>query len=319
MPKILLVKTSSLGDVVHNLPVVTDIHAYIADATVDWIVEEPFTDIPAMHPGVNRVFSVAVRRWRKSFLSASNRAEILAFRKSVAATGYDFILDTQGLIKSALIARLASGERCGYAWDSAREPFASLFYSHTFHVEKGLHAVERNRALAAQSLHYHLDSPVDYGLRAKQMLLSWLPNRPYAVLLHATSRADKQWQTSRWLALGSHFNSIGITCILPWGSEAELAQSQRLSRDIAGSIVPPLLKISEIATLVAGARIVIGVDTGITHLAAALNVPVVAIFCASDPMLTGIYSSGPAVNLGRYGMPPEVSAVIASTERLLTA
>lgn len=319
MPKILLVKTSSLGDVVHNLPVVTDIHTYVSTATVNWVVEENFADIPALHPGVNQVIPVALRRWRKAPLNAAARKEIAVFRKRLAATHYDFVLDTQGLVKSALITCLASGKRCGYAWGSAREPLASLFYNLSFSVPKNLHAVERNRLLAGQALGYQPANGPDYGLRSPSVPLPWLPPTPYAVLLHATSRADKQWHDANWLELGQYFNSIGMACILPWGSDAEHEHSQRLGQGIASSVIPPRLSIKEISALISGARIVVGVDTGIAHLAAALNVPVVAIFCASDPALTGVYTSGPAVNLGNRNAPPSTAEVIAAAERLLAA
>ncbi len=319
MPKILLVKTSSLGDVVHNLPVVTDIHAHVSNASIDWVVEENFADIPAMHPGVNRVIPVALRRWRKAPFSASVRTKVAAFREQLAATRYDFILDTQGLIKSAVITRLASGTRYGYAWDSAREPLAALFYKLTFTVPKALHAVERNRILAGKAFGYQPASGPIYGILPPTISLPWLPQQPYAVLLHATSRADKQWRVVNWLELGEYFNSIGMACILPWGSDAEHVQSALLSKGIASSIIPPRLTIREIAALLSGARIVVGVDTGIAHLAAALNVPIVAIFCASDPALTGVYTSGPATNLGNYGAPPSIAETIATVERLLSA
>lgn len=318
MPKILLVKTSSLGDVVHNLPVVTDVHAHISNATVDWVVEEHFADIPAMHPDVNQVIPVAIRRWRKTPFNTAVRAEIADFRKKLAATHYDFILDTQGLVKSALITRLASGKRCGYAWGSAREPLASLFYNLNVSVPKDLHAVDRNRLLAGHALGYRPVNGPNYGLRPPSVPLPWLPSTPYAVLLHATSRADKQWHDANWLELGQYFNSIGMACILPWGSNAEHEHSQRLDQGIASSVTPPRLSINEISTLISGARIVVGVDTGIAHLAAAFNVPVVAIFCASDPALTGVYTSGPAMNLGNKNAPPSSAEVIAAAERLLS-
>lgn len=319
MLKILLVKTSSLGDVVHNLPVVSDIHAHTGNATVDWVVEESFADIPAMHPGINRIVPVAIRRWRKNLLAPAVHTEIAAIRKQLAATAYDFILDTQGLLKSALLTRLASGTRCGYAWDSAREPLVSLFYSQKFHVPKNLHAVVRNRALAGLALGYLPPQTLDYGLRPPSLALPWLPSRPYAVLLHATSRADKQWPDARWQELGQYLNSIGTVCVLPWGNEMEHEHGQNLAKGIPMFIVPPRLNLKEIATLLGGARIVVGVDTGIAHLAAALGVPVVAIFCASNPALTGIYTNSPAMNLGNDGAPPITSEVIASIERLLAA
>ena len=319
MPKVLLVKTSSMGDVIHNLPVVSDIHAHLVDAQIDWVVEEAFAGIPGLHPGVNSVIPVAIRRWRKTFFTAQTVSEMRVFRKRLRQQRYDIVLDTQGLIKSGFITRLAHGLRCGYAWDSAREPAASLFYNKTFHVAKLLHAVERNRALAAQVFAYRPEQEIRYGIQLPALSLPWLPAQPYAVLMHATSRAAKEWPEANWIALGQHFNRNGLACVLPWGSDQEVQRSHRLAQQISAALVPSRLSFIEMATMLKGARIVVGVDTGITHLAAACGTPVVAIYGASDPALTGVYTSGPAINLGGAGAAPELTAVLAACDSLLTA
>ena len=319
MPKILLVKTSSMGDVIHNLPVVSDIHAHLADAQIDWVVEEAFAGIPVLHPGVSNVIPIAIRRWRKTFFNAQTASEMRAFRKRLQQQRYDIVLDTQGLIKSGFITRLAHGLRCGYAWDSAREPAAALFYNKTFHVAKGLHAVERNRTLAAQAFAYRPGEEIRYGIQPPALPLPWLPAQPYAVLMHATSRASKEWPESDWVALGQHFNRNGIACVLPWGSDLEAQRSQRLVQQISTALVPSRLSFLEMAAMLKGARIMVGVDTGITHLAAACGTPVVALYGASDPALTGVYTSGHAINLGGAGAPPQLTAVLAACDSLLTA
>ncbi len=199
--RILLVKTSSLGDVIHNLPVLTDIRRRWPDATVDWCVEENFAAIPRLHPGLHRVLPVAVRRWRKHLLQAGTWREIAAFRAVARATAYDLVLDTQGLVKSALLARQAAGPRVGYDAGSAREPLAARSYDRCFAVSRELHAVVRNRQLAAQALGYVLDDALDYGIAAPPLAADWLPASPYAVLLTATSRDDKLWPESHWIAL----------------------------------------------------------------------------------------------------------------------
>ena len=306
-----------MGDVIHNLPVVSDIVSHFPDAQIDWVVEEGFAGIPALHPAVTRIIPVALRRWRKSLFSQATRTEIHAFRMRLQQNRYDFVIDTQGLIKSAVIARMAKGRRYGYAWHSAREPLASLFYNHTCKVTKALHAVERNRQLAAQSFGYIPDKSVNYGIYAPKMDLPWLTVKPYAVLLHATSRDDKQWPEADWVALGMHLNRKGITCVLPWGSPQETERSRRLAQQIPQAIVPPPLPLGEVAALLAKAQVVIGVDTGIAHLAAAINVPVIGLYCASDPTLTGIYTSGPGVNLGSAGAPPTPETVIAEAQRVM--
>jgi heptosyltransferase-1 len=317
MLKILLVKTSSMGDVIHALPSVTDILEHFPAAQVEWVVEENFAELPALHPAVKKVIPVAVRRWRRNLLSAASWREMAAFRRAIQATSYDLIIDSQGLIKSAIIASLAQGPRCGYDRSSAREPLAALAYDRTIRVACDLHAVERNRLLAGRALGYTPGGAVDYGIAAPGLELSWLPDGRYAVLLHATSRADKEWPEADWLALAVRLNSQGISCVLPWGAAHEQARSERLARQMANAVVPPRLNLAQAAALLGAADAVVGVDTGLTHLAAALNVPVVALYCASDPGLTGVYASGPADNLGRSGLMPQRDEVSAALDKVM--
>ena len=343
MPKILLVKTSSMGDVIHNLPVVSDILAHFPEAEIDWVVEESFAGIPALHPGVGEIIPVAVRRWRKNLFSRAVLAEISDFVTHLRSKTYDVVLDTQGLIKSGIITRLAQGARCGFDRHSAREPLAALFYDKTLRVAKNQHAVVRNRLLAGRALGYSPDDPVNYGIAAPSLvdsqiesdgcrsglacdqrnksraspllpnltnLIDGLPATPFVVLLHATSRDDKLWPEADWVALAAHLAGKGIACVLPWGSGAEQQRSHRLAERIPNAVIPPALTLGQAAALLSQAVAVIGVDTGLVHLAAALNVPAIAIYCASDPGLTGLYTSGQAVNLGRLGMPPDTASVI---------
>lgn len=317
MPKILLVKTSSMGDVIHNLPVVSDIRAHFPEAEIDWVVEESFAGIPALHPGVGDIIPVAVRRWRKNLFSRAVHAEISAFVTRLRSKTYDAVLDTQGLVKSAVITRLAHGARCGFDRQSAREPLAALFYDKTLQVEKNQHAVVRNRLLAGRAFGYSPDDPVNYGIAAPSLALPWLPSGPFVVLLHATSRDDKLWPEAGWIALGAHLAAKGIACVLPWGSAAEQRRSRRLAEKIPLGVVPPALTLGQAATLLSHSIAAVGVDTGLIHLAAALNVPTIAIYCASDPGLTGLHvSSGQAVNLGGAGTPPDTASVIAALNRI---
>jgi heptosyltransferase-1 len=319
MLKILLVKTSSMGDVIHNLPLVSDIRAHFPEAEIDWVVEESFAAIPALHPGVGSVLPVALRRWRKTPFARRTHEEIRAFIRRLQEKTYDIVLDSQSLLKSALIARLAHGSRAGLGWKSAREPLAALFYDYTVKIEKDRHAVERNRLLAGRVLGYTPDTPVDYGIKAPASALPWLPDGYYAVFLHATSRDDKLWPEERWVELGAHFNSKGLRCVLPWGSEAERARSQRLAGQIPHSVVPPHLTLGEAAALLASADVAVGVDTGLVHLAAALDIPTVALYCATEPGLTGVCAGVRAINLGGVGNPPSVAAVVAAAEQAVAA
>ena len=313
-PRVLLVKTSSMGDVLHNFPVVTDIRRRFPDAQIDWVVEESFSTLPALHPGVKQTLTVAVRRWRKSWWNS--RAEIGAACREISSGHYDLALDTQGLLKSALITRCAAAPRCGADWKSAREPLASLCYDQRYFVAKNQHAVERNRQLAAQALGYSLDAPADYGINAPDISLPWLPPEPYAVLLHATSRDDKLWAEANWVSLGSLLKQAGLRAVLPWGSEHEKARGERLCAAIPGAVCAPRLSLKAAAAMLGHARAAIGVDTGLSHLAAALGVPTVGIYTATDPGLTGLYAGKRAVNLGGKGAPPAVGEVAAALGRV---
>lgn len=319
MLKILLVKTSSLGDVIHQLPAVTDIRSHFPDAKIDWVVEENFAELPALHPGVSRVIPVAVRRWRRVLLSPATWREMAAFRQTLQSLRYDMVLDSQGLLKSAAITLLAPGPRCGYDRASVREMIAALAYDKTIAIPKNLHAVERNRRLAGRALGYEPDTPVDYGVATPQTELPWLSAQPYVVLLHATSRADKEWPEADWLVLAAHLHASGLRCILPWGSQQERARSERLAAQMANALVAPHLSLTQAAALLGNARAVVGVDTGLTHLAAALKVPVVALYCASEPGLTGVYSAAPAVNLGQAGRTPQPDEAIAALAMVMAA
>lgn len=312
-PSIILVKTSSLGDVLHNLPVVTDIVRHVADARIDWVVEEGFVSLPLLHPGVNRAIPVAMRRWRKSWWQS--RGEMRAVCRELRASRYDLALDTQGLLKSALITRCAHTMCCGFDWGSAREPIASRFYDRTYAVARNQHAVERNRQLAGQALGYSPQGASDYGIRVPDMLLPWLPDGPYAVLLHATSRDDKLWDEPNWIALGRQLGAAGMRALLPWGNEQERARSERLCAAIPDAICTPRINLNEAAALLGQARAVIGVDTGLSHLAAALGVPTVGIYTATDPGLTGLYAGSRAINLGGKNSSPGVAEVMVALEQ----
>ena len=314
MADFLLVKTSSMGDVLHNLPVVADICQHVAAARIDWVVEESLAALPRLHPQVNRIIPVAMRRWRKSWWRS--RAEMRSACAALRCQHYDLAIDGQGLMKSALIMRCAFTVRCGLDWDSAREPLASLFYNRTFSVAKDQHAVERNRQLAGQALGYTPQGAPDYGIRTPDLVLPWLPSGTYAVLLHATSRDEKLWPEPSWIALGQHLAQSGMRVVLPWGNKMEKARSERLCLAIPHALCPPQLELEAAAALLGRASAVIGVDTGLSHLAAALSVPTVGIYTATDPGLTGLYAGDKAVNLGGKNASPTVGAVITAIHQV---
>ncbi len=311
--RVLIVKTSSLGDIVHALPAVTDLARARPEFTLDWLVEEPFRDLPRLHPAIGAILPCAVRRWRRNLLAPSTRREIGALKRTVRAAGYAAVLDLQGLLKSAWLASLAKVPVHGYDRPSVREPLAGLAYSHRHAVPRHLHAVERNRRLTAAAFGYTLSGPPDYGLSVSPRPAS----APYLVCLHATSRADKLWPVQSWRGLIKELHRCGLHSLLPWGTPAERRRAELIADTIPGAEVLPASGLGDLAEVLAGATATIGVDTGLVHLAAAVDCPVIALYLASDPGLTGAHAGrAPAINLGGMGQVPSVGDVLAALHGL---
>ena len=313
MTRILLIKSSSLGDVIHCLPAVSDLSRNIPDLTLDWVIEAQLSDIARLHPAVTRVIPVQLRRWRRRLLDSETWRAFGAFRASVGEAPYDRIIDAQGLIRSAMLARFARGLHCGYDRHSVREPPASLFYDRQFPAGVTLHAVERMRRLAAQAMGYEVPAELDYGVRTATDRPGWLGERPYLVGLHATARDDKTWAEDNWAELARRAAAEGLAIVLPWGSGAELARSERIAASSPLGVVPPSLGFAELAALLAGAAAVVGVDTGLTHLASAVGAPVVAIYAATWSEFNGVMGPGFVANLGGPGTPPSADEAWAQT------
>ncbi|EMF0717200.1 lipopolysaccharide heptosyltransferase RfaC [Citrobacter freundii] len=289
--RVLIVKTSSMGDVLHTLPALTDAQQAIPGIQFDWVVEEGFAQIPSWHAAVDRVIPVAIRRWRKAWFSAPIKAERKAFRDAVRLQQYDAIIDAQGLVKSAaLVTRLARGIKHGMDWSTAREPLASLFYNRKHHIAKQQHAVERTRELFAQSLGYTKPLPQgDYAI-AQHFLTNLSANSgQYAVFLHATTRDDKHWPEANWRELIGLLNNAGIRIKLPWGAPHEEARAKRLAEGFSYVDVLPRMTLEEVARVLAGAKFVVSVDTGLSHLTAALDRPNITLYGPTDPGLIGGY------------------------------
>jgi heptosyltransferase-1 len=286
--RVLIVKTSSMGDVIHTLPALTDAALHIPGIQFDWVVEENFSEIPAWHPNVNQVIPVAWRRWRKSLLSQSVRQEINAFRKKISEQRYDLVIDAQGLIKSAFIATLAKGKRVGLDWKSARENFASVLYHKRYPVVFEQHAITRARQLFSLALNYAEPTSIpDYGIDRKKLAVTTENEKPYLVFLHGTTWDTKHWPEEYWIELAQVANQNQLQVKLPWGNANERERAERIAASTSDAEVLPKLNLQEIARVLAGAKAVAAVDTGLAHLSAALDVPAVSLYGPTDPARNG--------------------------------
>ena len=314
MPDVLFIKTSSLGDVIHHMPALMEARRQRPAARFCWVVEEAFAPLVQIHPAISEVIPVASRRWRGTPLAPATWREIASFGRAVRARRYDDIIDTQGLVRSALMARLARGRRHGYDANSIRERAASSLYDVRHRVARDLHAIARNRMLTGLALGYAPGGAVDFGLSREA--IAQTSGEPYGILFHATARPEKEWPEASWIALGRALAARGGSLLLPWGTQAERARSTRMTAALSNARAPERQPLDRMAALIAGARFVIGVDTGLIHLAAALGVPLVAIFTASEPGLTGPMGQGPIAVVGGKHKQPSVSEVVAAFETL---
>jgi len=279
---VLLVKMSSLGDVLHALPAVTD--AASRGITFDWVVEEAFAAIPARHSAVRNVIPISWRRWRSN--PGTHRRSLLEFLKVLRSRRYDQILDAQGLFKSGVVTALARGAiSTGFSRGSAREGLASLFYRQRIDVARDQHAVDRLRQLFAGAFGYPIPSgPEKFGLgeRVERQAMS---NR--CILLHGTTWMSKHWPESMWCELSARLRDASFEVDLPWGTMVERDRAERIAARVPGVRVLDALSLESLVDIINQARLVVGVDSGLTHLAAALGVPAVVLYGATSAALTG--------------------------------
>jgi len=346
-PKILLVKLSSLGDVLHNLPIVWDLRKRSPNAQIDWIVEEAYVHLleplktTETFKGIDQIIPVAFRRWRKNLFSLRTWREFFAMRKELQASTYDVLLETQGLLKSALVCALAKKSDhavvagLGNATEhSGYEPMVRLFYTQPVHVPVKCHAIDRSRWVMCSAFDWPLinrnDEPPCFYPQAfveqlPPLLFESLKKSkqgvpvPYVVCFHSTARAAKRWPNDHWVELGRALSSQGYQVILPWGSEAEMKFSALIASQIPGAIVPRAFSIEEAYSLVAHAALTIGVDTGLTHLSAVLGKPTVEIYCDSPRWKTEGYWSRVIANVGDMKVAPLVDEVMLAAQAVLVA
>jgi len=337
-PKILLVKLSSLGDVLHNLPIVWDIRARLPDAQIDWVVEEGYVHLlkPLLSRegfrGIDRIIPFGLRRWQKSLLSSKTWQEFFAFKQELQEINYDYIIETQGLLKSALVCGLAQKNShaviAGLAnatQYSGYEPIAKIFYSQRVQIPLQCHAVDRSRYVACSALNW---PPIDRAEKAQFYPVDHLGvaepkqaiglQEPYILFFHSTAREAKRWSNAYWIELGKKLSLLGHQIVLPWGSATEKAMSHELAAQIPGALVPNAFSIEEAFLMINNSSLVVGVDTGLTHLSAVLNQPTVEIYCDSPRWKTEGYWSEKIRNVGDIQAPPTVDEVIGASLELLS-
>ena len=314
MSDILFIKTSSLGDVIHHMPAVSDARRHRPQARIGWVVEEAFAPLVRLHRAVDSVIPVASRRWRAAPFNPATWREIGAFARAMRAQPHETVIDAQGLLRSALITRFARGRRHGYDAESVRERAASWFYDVHHHIDRALHAITRNRMLTAEVLGYAPDAPLDFGFD-RAALMSGMPMREI-VLLHATARPEKEWPVAKWVELAQNLAARGYGLVLPWGTDAERRRSDDIAAAVPNAKVPDLQALDDAARMIARATFVVGVDTGLLHLAAALGVPLIAIFIGTEPGQHGPLGAGKIEIVGSLGQMPSVDEVRAAIERI---
>lgn len=285
MTKILIIKTSSMGDILHTLPALTDAGKKLSHVSFDWVVEESFMEIPKWHPLVDKVMPIAWRRLRKKPLELFSRGELFTFLKELRKIKYDYIIDAQGLIKSAMITRFARGLRCGLDKHSAWEKLASLAYQRKIQVLPTQHAITRMRQIFSRSLGYPLeDSLPDYQVTFAKTLAT--KKQPYLLFIHGTTWKTKEWPEKYWQQLVA-LASKKFSVLLPWGNETERLRAQNIAASHQNVEVLPPTSLTQIANLLSHACGVVSVDTGLSHLAAALSVPTVSLYGPTDPNEVG--------------------------------
>jgi heptosyltransferase-1 len=336
-PKILLVKLSSLGDVLHNLPIIWDLRARLPNAQIDWVVEEGYVHLltPLLtregFRGIDRIIPFGLRRWKKNLFNLAVWKDFFTFKKILQATTYDVVIETQGLLKSAVVCSLAkksdgavvvglanATEFSGY------EPLARSFYSQSVQVPTQCHAVDRSRRVMCSAFNWPLLErsetprfyPPEFITSISKCSISGL-NEPYVLCFHSTAREAKRWANEHWITLGQDLAARGFQIVFPWGNAAEKAVSEALASQIPNAIVPPAFTIEAAFSVIAGAVLTVGVDTGLTHLAAVLDRPTVEIYCDSPRWKTEGYWSDRIANVGDIQYPPTVKEVLDASLRLL--
>jgi heptosyltransferase-1 len=287
--RVLIVKMSSMGDIIHTLPAMTDASKALANVQFDWVVEEAFTEIPSWHKQVRQIIPIALRRWRTQLWQATRTGEVKNFYKQLRAQPYDFVLDAQGSIKSAITTRLSRGCRLGMDRNSVRESLANLAYQQTFSVPRQQHAINRLRQLFAKALKYSLPETLpDYGINKENLNQTKIElPKDYLVFVPNASWSAKCWSNDSWCSLLENMTHQGISVFIPWGTEKERENAIQLTKKFPLAYVLPSLNLNEMAAVLSHTKAIVSVDTGLSHLGAALGIPSIILYGPTNPSLIG--------------------------------
>ena len=306
-----------MGDVLHNMPVVNDLLRHAPDAIIDWVVEEAYVHLVQLHPGVRKIIPFALRRWRKTLLTKATRHEMAQFYSDLRAEQYDLVLDTQGLLKTGIIMGLAklnpNGKKVGLAngtEGSGYEAASRFFHTDSVPVDIHTHAVLRGRLVAAHACGYKINTPASFGLSAPNLDPAWLPDTPFATFFHGTAGASKKWPRANWGQIAQVLAKKNIPILLPWGTAEEKMEAEQMAEQMSTATVLPKLSMQEAIVLAQRTSLAIGVDTGLTHIAAAYETPTIEIYCASPRWKTEGNWSPKIINLGDKGQPALVEDVL---------
>jgi heptosyltransferase-1 len=301
---LLMVRLSAMGDIIHTLPAAAALRAAFPRATIGWLVEERWAELlctlryprsgkrSSQRPLIDCVHSVNTAEWRRSMFSFNTWQQMASGLSELRGIRYEVAIDFQGAVRSALLARW-SGAPIVYGSAQPRENAASMFYSRQV-LGSGTHVVEQALALAqAVTKQSGSDSPVEFPLDfdAEQKLKSLIAGMPdFAILSPGAGWGAKQWPADRYGAVARALAIDGVQSLINYGpGEGELAAAVESAS--AGAARKIACSVAELIALTRHARLFIGGDTGPLHLAAALRVPVVAIFGPTNPARNGPFGT----------------------------
>ncbi len=324
MKKILIIRLSSLGDIIHNYPMLYDIKSKIKDSQVDWLVDANFADLIKLNNLVDGIIPIPLRIWKKNKLKFFYY--FFKWYKYIKNKDrkYDYIIDSHGMLKSSILNIFFKGPKFGYDMKSIKEKISILFYNNRYRVDKNYLATTKNRILAQKIFNYDVDlKKVDFGIKNENFPKLYLTNQiKYIIFFSATSKDSKKYPISNWLKLAQYLiDKHNIKIVIPFGNKKELKEAQEISNNIypKNNIMIPdkILTYFELHCLISNAEFVFGVDTGLVHLANALNKKLIAIFTDTNPNLTGIFESNIAKNIGNIGVIPSVEQIINLFENII--